>query len=373
MKKLVYCLVATLGLLCLRGHFAHAQSSQEFLTQLQKTQRTVMDNARLDLSTLAPEQGWVLAQIKPDKNSGNARVITKYDEQGKPIPDSHPDMIFRDNGTLSSAVTLSGSPQVPASYLWQSTEKIEISMGGERESKDADQRSDWIYSLFTVGPGGIAIFRINEHVEGEEMFRPAYLIPDEWANFAAPALAFTRQNAALFEQNAAKTNEPRLRALIGAPNPFIGIAAARTLIESRLLQGEAAQQALGQSQGWRLATLVYLLLIQPEPDKQLPPDDRSETAEQMNVAIEKVIANYPLLLLISQAIDQAKDAQTLQGLAQGLTAAMARDVSHNLFAAHRIDLLFERVARKQATLKTRTTADIYLDNLFRFVGVGARK
>ena len=187
-----------------------------------------------------------------------------------------------------------------------------------------------------------------------------------------PALKFIGQNAALFEAGAAPRNADRLRQLLADDNPFIAIAAGRALIEANLLQGEAAQKALTQANGYRLSVLVYLMLKQPEPAKQLPPDDRSQTSEQLKAAVDRVNANDPLLLLLGQSIDRAQDAQTLQALSQGLLAATSASSNQNLFATRRSDVLLQRIAEKQTALKTRTDADVYLGDLFVLLNVRAR-
>ena len=375
MQKVLFAIKMALVVLLSTGNLAAAQpDNPNFGSQLSRGKRTIANSARFDFKAILPDQWWVVAGVKPDAGSATAEIIPVRGENGHLIEESDPLAICRYYGIIRPIVALMGSPQIPSSYKWEFTSKIVIQpyqVSSEEVEEGAEYNRN--YFIFPVGPGGTAIFRINEAAEGPARFQPAYLIPDEWANFAAPALAFIRQNAALFEPDTARINQARLRALIGDTNPFVSIAAARTLIDAHLLQGEAAQQALSQSQGWRLSVLVYLLMMQPESPRQLPPDARTDTLEQLYLAADKVIADDPLLLLIGQAIDQAKDAQTLQGLAQGLTAVMARNLSQGLFVSRRRTLLLERIARKQATLKTRTPADVYLDNLLRFVGIEAPK
>lgn len=357
---LVWVLISCLGLICNHPVAAQAPNPDAALTWWHDG-RIVRDAAALRLDQITDDQSWVLAKVKPAPDSPLGREVgSHFDRAGNLVqePGVRQFTLIIEHGSLSSTTILTGKPQISLEYRLEYEERIGLRIRGET------------YPIFRAGPGGTAVFRINEQAEGAARFSPAYLIADEWAPFVAPALKYVQANGPLFAVKDAEDNWEKLEQLLGDENPFIAIAAFRVLGEAQQIDTESVQKFVAQAAGLRQSVFVYLALKQSPRAKRLAlKSETPPTDEEFMEAVRKSLKGESIADEVSKLIGAAKDAETLKSLVMGIVAVIDNSPQNGIFTTERVKMLMRQVAERQAALNTRTEADLYLDQTLKVMGL----
>ena len=346
-------LTLCLSLSCQFPSFAQTPDFDAALT-LWYDDRLVHDAMTLHLEEVASNQSWAMAKVRPGTGSPSTREVGVYfDQTGKLVkePGARIYTLVKVFGVIQPLTTLSGTPQLPTDYNWEYEQNMRISPLGREEER---------YPIFLGGPGGTALFRINETGEGKDKFLPAYLLDEEWVPFVQPALKYVQANKEVFDSDLVHEHREQLQQLLSDPNPFLAIAAARTLGEARELDAAFVQGPLAQAKGLEQSVFTFLLLQQLPRAKRLDLGDDPVTPQKMTEAVGKAIAGETPVENLGQFIDSAKDAETLKAVTIGLTALLDSPQG-GIFTEARVEGLLQRVLKRQKALKTNTEADAYLN------------
>ncbi len=308
---------------------------------------------RLDLSQVLPDQTWVVANVFP-KGSYSHIPGGYIDAKGQIHTPLNAHMVNVLKGSYKVLDVLAGTPAKESDYELEDT--VRRNEGMEKLS---------VYQVFVYSPG-TAVFRINETAQGIERFTPAYHISQDWAPLVAPALQQIRANPDWFRSDATDQHRLQLKVLLTNPNPFLAIAAGRSLSEAHQLDPLSILQIRGLVQG----VLTTLVLQQLPSDELLPPREKAPTSQEEILAdVRGAIGKEPMLNQMGQLTDSAPDSETLRQIAFGVVALFNGSPRVNIFTVERANFLLRRIDKRQAALGTHTDADSDLQNLLVLYGV----
>jgi len=355
MRKRVFLNVALLSvaLLASRNEGALAVNTGS-PSSFRYDERLVSDSINFHLNDISSSQSWIVAKVEPDKDSPSDRDVgVHFDKNGHLViePDTRIRTIRTVSGILHPTLNLSGKAQLPTSYHWEYEENVRVPDISEEEER---------YPIFLSGSGGTALFRINEATTGKNEFQPAYLLTDEWVPFVQPAFKYAQAHKEAFDPDNVSEYREQLQQLLLDPNPFLAIAAARTLGEAHQLDAAFVQGPLTQTKGLEQSVFAFLFIQQLPRDKRLDLGDEQVTPKKLNDAVAKAISGETPTENLAAFIDSARDAETLKAITVGLAALLdSRDSS--IFTEARVEGLLHHVIGRQKTLNTHTEADAYLN------------
>lgn len=325
-------------------------SPDRIIQQLNK-QPVVQDLCALDLSLVSPRENWVVAEISATPLYSTLTGAYYDGDKRKMVvpPQSH--LVLVVSGTVRVLVPLSGATASRLPYKWE-----ESPFGRKNESS----------LLFRAS--GTAVMRVNREKSGAEQFGPAYLIPSAWNSLVKPAFERVQAKRDLWTKETALAHRVQLESELLDTNPFVAIAAARTLGQAKFLDEHFIENQLTKAMGWKGSAFTFLVLQQLPSQLSLDLPNAPLTADVIRKAENKALADEPLAEAIGKVIDQAKDAGTLYDITLGLTTASRRSITD----AERANKLLLHVDARQKALHTHTPADADLDLLLQTAGVRSR-
>jgi hypothetical protein len=184
---------------------------------------TVSGVAWLDLASIDSPgaQTWAVVRIKPAADSGSGFVRDAYlnVDTGKMVYGAHPTVVERYSGTVDVLASLAGAPEASYTYHWEQPLRI-IDVGPPTPPDVASYP-------FIIG--GTFVCQIDTDLHGGKEFSPHYQIPDDWVKWAQPALAYIRAHHQMLFSPRQASDRTTLKGLTKGDNPFLAIAAFRTL------------------------------------------------------------------------------------------------------------------------------------------------
>jgi hypothetical protein len=111
--------------------------------------------------------------------------------------------------------------------------------------------------------GGVIFCRHNPAARGAAQFESVHLIPRGWETAIRPAYEAFKQSSQLFTTPSSPAHYAELLGMLHGDNSVVAVMAFRTLAENRKIDIPSLRDALGQSEGYRQAAFVYLILLQP--------------------------------------------------------------------------------------------------------------
>lgn len=174
--------------------------------------------------------------------------------------------------------------------------------------------------------------RLNEGALGKDRFGPDFVIPHDWAKFAATAFVFWRTNPALLQVASAQVNRPRLLTLADDENPLIAVRAASVLAQAFLLDADFGRGPLARAKGLRQAAFVSLVLAQFPFGDALSP------------------ANASVASALNSVVDEAKDAGVLKSFVIGADSAAYLPFYNEDYNGARFGVLRHVEARQKVLL-----------------------
>ncbi len=262
----------------------------------------VRDAVAVDFAALSakPEATWILAQIHPGPFSGGGIAGSFYQDadSGKIVQVPGGRDMIRVNGTFHILTALTGKPQ-ETDYAYQWDFPLPDSF---RPTKNNPVES---FEIFISG--GTAIFPLPRDLQNSAQVLPIYSIPAEWQTFVSPAWQYYQVNAAIFEPQIIMENKAKLQQLLEQDNPFLAIAACRTLAQAHLLDQDFINGPLLRATQLRQAVFTFLLLGQTQ----------SSTDE---------FVENKFLAILQQTI-RGSDAENLTGIALGSLVGL-RQLGH---------------------------------------------
>lgn len=244
------------------------------------------------------------------------------------------------HGSFRIVSGLTTQPPDVSKYQWAHPE-FKLSEANKSPLNFSRYQWDWSsddpengkYSPFQGELNGAAIFRINETLEGAAKFRPVYLIPTEWAEFAAPAWKYQQANAKLFDElSGAKSDE--LRQLLTDANPFLAVRAATILAKAGKLNPDLVQGSLAHASYYQQAAFICLLMTYAAPNQQAA-----------------------LIENLSEFIDATPQVDSLKGIA--LAMKMSFENSRSSAMRDECAEVLKMIAKKQSGLGSHTPANTY--------------
>ncbi len=257
---------AILLLGCLKVEPLHAQPSDaQVFSELKRDERFIHDLNELDFGTDSPGAAWVVARTSSRPSEG-------YFSEGR--------MMRVTQGKFHVLQTLSGPPQQDQDYKWEEPERGRFS--GPSSTVNAELLA--LQNGFSVS--STILVRLNEGELGKDKFGPTFVIPDEWAKFAAPAFDFWKTNRALLQVGLVGANRARLLTLTEDANPLIGERAASVLAQASLLDVNFVRAPLARAKGLRQAAFVSFVLSQFPFKDPLAPGNAS-VAGALNSVVDR--------------------------------------------------------------------------------------
>jgi hypothetical protein len=226
--------------------------------------RAIYDMIRLRFDELQKSQDgvWSVLKITPASHSGSLTLIGAYIDaaSGQLIDESTGNVVQPANRTVG--ITQKGSWQrIDAlghysganygQYGWTDPVKATIR---KREARD-------LYSPFAKG--GNVFCTHNPAVQGAAQFESVHVIPRGWETSIGPAYESFKQSSQLFATPSLPSHDAELLEMLHGENSVVAVMAFRTLAENEKIDITSVKDALGQSEGYRQAAFVYLMLLQP--------------------------------------------------------------------------------------------------------------
>ncbi len=327
-------------------------------------QRIVRDLSLFSFTQVSPSTSWVVADVIPDSTSPSSVSVGAYiqAETGKTVVPPGSYEVITVHGSINILSVLAGIPQPLNRYEWEWKNP-------ERSGPINTATPEENTSFFIGGAGGTAILRINAEGIGENKFFPDYLIPREWTPFVVPALKYVQSHSEMFRSEEANTHRVQLQELLSDANPFIAIAAARTLQQARLLDANFVRERLTKVRGFEQSVFTYLALEQspvgkaPEATPNIPPAPQDVVKGGDEVMMEGTLAEE-----VARVVNNAKDSEALKAIALGVSDSE----QNTMLERERVSQLLRRVAKRQTALNTHVEADAYLDIMFNLLNVFPR-
>lgn len=205
---------------------------------------------RLETIVSISKAEWAIVRLHPSENSGGIVAKGAYIDAatGKLLVDVHARFPVVESGHWEVVMSLTSKTEERGSYEW------EVS---ERDARRVLSAGN-LYSPFSGG--GTVICRVNRIANGSNESSQVYLIPDEWAESVADAFDYIKQNRQRFDPRSVVANRSELVKLLTTANPFLAIAAFRTLSDSDQLDRGVARDALSHRRGYLQGAVVYIAL-----------------------------------------------------------------------------------------------------------------
>lgn len=224
--------------------------------------RWVNSLTAFSFSQLKPAEtiSWIVGQVRPGKNSGTLHIQSGYIDAdsgqfvNKPVGTGQDfSELF---GTVQISQTLNGKalPQT-LEYRWRET-----TSGVRRGRRPLGQQNQNFTQAFRGG--ATVIMAVDSSKAGRDRFGTVFLLPTQWEAFVAPAYRAYTAEPTLFDVAKVSTNAGKLKISLDSANPFIAIAATRTLAQTNRLGQDFVTDTLTRSRGLRQATFTALFIGQ---------------------------------------------------------------------------------------------------------------
>jgi hypothetical protein len=204
---------------------------------------------------------WMVVRIIPAPHSGSATIGASIDlDSGQMVDTATGDIIppgAARGGTLEEGsweLMTPMSDSVTASrgqYSWTKP----------RETHARKLEAEDLYQPFAQG--GVIFCRRDPAAQGAAQFESVHLIPGGWETAIRPAYEAFKQSSQLFTTASLPSHYAELLGMLHGDNSVVAVMAFRTLAENRKVDIASLRDALGQSEGYRQAAFVYLMLLQP--------------------------------------------------------------------------------------------------------------
>ncbi|MDQ3814355.1 MAG: hypothetical protein M3347_10440 [Armatimonadota bacterium] len=321
--------------------------------------RMIYDGAALQFETLnEPNSTWVVAEITPSPTSGQTKGMTKDPQTGQLTQTPGSRIVRVLDGSIKVVVTLVGSPQKDVwNYKFEKPSFIAAGLVGTPINSQDKYLPFFCHSTVICRLNKEATTDPDNPTESE--FFPLYVIPSEWQQSVMPAFQFYQTNSKLFQVATAAQHHEQLLKLIEEENPFLAIAAWRTLVQAHRIEESLIQGPLARSIGFKQAVLTYVLLTHSAKDAQ------SKLTEQ-----------------ISRIVENADNSAQLEGLAWGTQVALGAGVKGTTRSEQYAVIsttmqqrfvLLTKMQKRQLSFGTRSPADEHLFSIFRRARVPKEK
>jgi hypothetical protein len=218
----------------------------------------VYDVSGLDLSVIArsPDAYWVISDIQPLPDSGT------QDETLPPDLNPPGDVVI---GGLMGRVEYLTPRHYPRilNYWWNlGPDDFAVEFPSFHGVGEIPNPLSLWYSPYVSG--GTAICRINPGATPAAFYRPTYLMPPQWKDFAATAVGYLRTHPELTTPGSGKDRSKEMFVLLKDPNALLDIFVFKTLSEAGTIDPDTARNVLRDARG--VTQGVFLLLLMRGPD-----------------------------------------------------------------------------------------------------------
>jgi len=292
--------------------------------------RITADISIFDLKDLmrSPEQAWVVAGIKPQVPNGGSSNAYVDSATGKLVVAPNGFEYVTLGGTFRVVATLA-SPVKKTVWMYNLILPIHDNFGVRSSSPEV--------RLMAFYRGGVAIFRIVDTQDNPQSFDPVYLIPEEWATLVGPALKYCKTHPKVFLESKVLKNQNELRRDLLSSNPFIEIAAYRTLSANQTLRKQYGFRPIAAATGFRQGILLC-------------------------IALKNISAREETAAGVTDYIDKAKNTAELEGITIGLVSSLREWGLSDSDRALYLSLLRKLVLR-QTVLTSQNQQKDFITNL----------